>query len=106
MTNDQELKKRQQEVMVALFSRYRPLMEKAESINELCPPYCTKSSMLNLIDEAIANVDQYPFDKLNRWLGFIQGVLAVKVVINVEAERDFTRPLFHLLSDVPVKSFP
>jgi hypothetical protein len=32
--------------------------------------------------------------KANRWLGFIQGALAVNGIISVEAERNFTRPFF------------
>ena len=35
--------------------------------------------------------------KLNRWLGYIQGVLISWGVTTVEAERDFTRPLFRTL---------
>ena len=35
--------------------------------------------------------------KLNRWLGYIQGVLISWGVTTVEAERDFTRPLFRPL---------
>tara|TARA_R100001132_G_C3273801_1_gene95825 strand:+ start:367 stop:636 length:270 start_codon:yes stop_codon:yes gene_type:complete len=32
--------------------------------------------------------------KKHRWLGFIQGVLRCQWVIDVNEERDFTRPLF------------
>lgn len=104
--DNQILKHKQKMVMLTLFERYRTLVEKAESINDLCPPYCTKTSILRLIDEATINIDIYPFDKLNRWLGFIQGVMAVKAVIDVEAERDFSRPLFHLLYEQAPDPFP
>lgn len=36
-----------------------------------------------------------PIDKLNRWIGYIQGVLAVRGFLDVGAERDRTRPIFH-----------
>jgi hypothetical protein len=36
-----------------------------------------------------------PSDKISRWLGFIQGVLAVRGRLSVSAERDATRPIFH-----------
>lgn len=36
-----------------------------------------------------------PIDKMNRWIGFIQGVLTVKGYLDADAERDRTRPLFH-----------
>jgi hypothetical protein len=46
--------------------------------------------------------------KINRWLGFIQGVLAVRGRLNVVAERDATRSIFHrayrALGIVPPKS--
>jgi hypothetical protein len=35
-----------------------------------------------------------PIDKLNRWLGFIQAVAIINKYTTVQAERDFTRPLF------------
>jgi hypothetical protein len=38
--------------------------------------------------------EPYPLMKLNRWLGYIQGVLICHNVTTVEAERDWTRPLF------------
>lgn len=39
--------------------------------------------------------DTMPTDKISRWIGFIQGVLATKGLLSVAAERDRTRPLFH-----------
>lgn len=35
--------------------------------------------------------------KLNRWLGYIQGCLIERGYTTVEAERDWTRPLFRPL---------
>ncbi len=40
---------------------------------------------------------ELPLMKLNRWLGYIHGVLIAWGVTTVEAERDFTRPLFRPL---------
>lgn len=42
-------------------------------------------------------IDELPLQKLNRWLGYIQGVLITFDLTTVEAERDFTRPLFRPL---------
>lgn len=94
------------QVMQLLFRRYRELISQSVSINHLCPAYCTKDSLMRLATEAIENTSRYPYDKLNRWLGFIQGILAVKCVIDVDAERDYTRPLFHSLNSQPIPSFP
>lgn len=41
--------------------------------------------------------DRLPLMKLNRWLGYIQAVLIQKGFTTVEAERDWTRPLFRPL---------
>lgn len=38
-----------------------------------------------------------PLMKLNRWLGYIQGTLIAYELTTVQAERDFTRPLFQRL---------
>lgn len=36
-----------------------------------------------------------PIDKISRWLGFMQGVLAVRGLLSVKKERDATRSIFH-----------
>ena len=41
--------------------------------------------------------DKLPLLKLNRWLGYIQGSLIQWGITTVEAERDWTRPLFRPL---------
>lgn len=43
-------------------------------------------------DRAIQN--RWPLLKLNRWLGYIQGVLIERKRTTVAVERDWTRPLF------------
>lgn len=41
--------------------------------------------------------DRLPLNKLNRWLGYIQGTLISLGLTTVEAERNWTRPLFRPL---------
>jgi hypothetical protein len=41
--------------------------------------------------------DRLPLMKLNRWLGYIQASLIQRGYTTVEAERDWTRPLFRPL---------
>jgi hypothetical protein len=48
-------------------------------------------------NEFLLYVDSYPLNKLNRWLGYIQGVLISNGVTSVDNERNFTRPLFRPL---------
>lgn len=43
----------------------------------------------------VENVNAWPIDKINRWIGFVQGVLWEKGLIDIDEEREFTRPLFH-----------
>ena len=45
--------------------------------------------------------DGMPVAKLCRWLGYIQGVLIERGITTVQAERDWTRPLFRPLDFPP-----
>ena len=44
---------------------------------------------------SIEQIDDHPMDKLHRWLGFVQAGLFWKDALDVEEERNFSRPLFH-----------
>jgi hypothetical protein len=52
-------------------------------------------SFIDLFEEKI--YERYPLMKLNRWLGYIQGVLITKGITTIDEERDWTRPLFRPL---------
>lgn len=67
---------------------------------------CDRYSALNTGDEELnifikklrdACDAREPLFKLNRWLGYIQGVLIIRGHTTVTAERNFTRPLFRPL---------
>lgn len=53
--------------------------------------------------ELLEKLDVFPVDKTGRWIGYIQGVMASYGLLDVDAERARTRPLFaeayRLLSD-------
>ena len=53
--------------------------------------------VLRMCDHMLEHVDEFEEDKSSRWMGFVQGVLTVAGVLNVDIERDHTRPLFHAL---------
>ena len=55
----------------------------------------SKDHIEKMLNELLNNKSSWSEDKLNRWLGYVQGVLTVFKIINVEEEREFTRPLFH-----------
>lgn len=88
-----------------LFERYRRLIEaNAERLAAL-PARCQAPGLGALCEQAIAHHERYPFDKLNRWLGFVQGVLAVTGLIDVDEEREFSRPLLHAFHSQTPPSF-
>lgn len=39
-------------------------------------------------------IADFPPDKSGRWIGFVQGCMACRGLLNVDAERDRTRPLY------------
>lgn len=48
-----------------------------------------------MVHHALANLNNWPVDKTSRWIGFVQGCLACKGFLDVDSERERTRPLFH-----------
>jgi hypothetical protein len=58
-------------------------------------PGCGIEHLLWMCATALENGASWPVDKLSRWLGFIQGVMTTQGWLTVEAEREFSRPLFH-----------
>lgn len=73
-----------------LFKRYKDMVDNSTDI-----PTKKKDELLHLIDEALNRTAHYPFHKLNRWLGWVQGVLTALDITTVDIEREFTRPIIH-----------
>lgn len=88
-----------------IFSRYKAISSANSVSLSSLPLECSAESLIGLCDEAILHSDQYPFDKLCRWMGFIQGVLCTVRAIDVETERNFTRPILHAIHIDPIPSF-
>lgn len=55
----------------------------------------SKENLAWMLNKLMADLDGLPSDKVNRWIGFVQGVLAAQGYMSVKEERDRTRPLFH-----------
>ena len=51
--------------------------------------------LIVLAQKAILEINNYPIDKLSRWLGFIQGYVIFTKQTTIKNERDFSRELFH-----------
>ncbi len=45
--------------------------------------------------EILEKIDVMPVDKIGRWVGFFQGVMAASGALDVDAERERTRPIFN-----------
>ncbi len=70
---------------------YDAIMKCVERYKPMAVP---DQDLLKFLDEFNREV---PLMKLSRWLGYVQGVLIDKRITTVEAERDWTRPLFRPL---------
>lgn len=93
---------------VTLFTRYRDVILNNSSKLDVddAPAECTSVHLLNLCNEVIINHQKYPFDKLSRWMGFVQGILAKDGLISVTEERDFSRPLLHAIHKRRPPTYP
>lgn len=85
----------QTDAIIVLFSRYKGIAQYHAGALSNLPERCRAEGLQALCGEAIEKSGKYPFDKLNRWLGFVQGVLAAIGAIDVDQEREFSRPLLH-----------
>lgn len=73
------------EIVVILLERYDVKSEESENRFRI-------TSMIKAMRE---EYEDWPIDKSNRWIGFIQGALFAEGLLNIEDERHFTRPMFH-----------
>lgn len=85
------------ESIIYLFNYYKRIISCNRNTFILNYPQTDPEHLINLCQEAIDNYDKFfsldkDNSKVNRWLGFIQGVLICNGITSVEKERDFTRP--------------
>lgn len=84
-------------VLEHLFARYEKLgLTHRASLGKTVGLELAARTM-NMCAYARAHLEGFTEDKANRWLGFVQGVLTVAALIQVDTERDYTRPLFHAI---------
>lgn len=80
-----------------LFERYARLVEKTDHDDRYAnDPRLSLSNLAWMCREGMQA--DMPEDKSSRWLGFIQGCLAMRGLIDVDTERDISRPIFHSLT--------
>ena len=87
-----------QHATAALFTRYAEFIEAARAEAPDLLAADARLSLENLLwicREGAARIEELPEDKTSRWLGFVQGCLAMRQIIDVDEERNVSRPLFH-----------
>ena len=103
---DRRLSDLEAKAVLVLFTRYRDLIVKHKSEMTSEVKDCDPEHLIKLCIEVIENHRRYPFDKLCRWMGFVQGVLAAQEIIHVEVEREFSRPLLHAIHSYAPPTYP
>lgn len=83
------------EVTIGLFVGYKVICDTRTDPDPDSPDGTTLTHMSWMCSTAIEHCHTWPEDKLNRWLGFIQGVLIMKRLITTEAARNSSRILYH-----------
>ena len=89
-----DIKKRN---IVFLFEHYIDIIENTSEYINTQQSATTADAMVALCKSAIAEYDTFhAIDddnaKVNRWLGYIQGMLICIGLLTIEDERNFTRP--------------
>lgn len=82
-----------------LFERYLDVIDRASVDPFATDPRHSLENLAWMCNEAIKRAGELPLDKLSRWLGFVQGCLAMRGLIDVDSERNLSRPLFHSAYD-------
>lgn len=85
------------DVNAQLFARYASIIAAARDLPDawMDHPRLAMSNLEWMCATGQAQAATMPEDKASRWLGFVQGCLAMRGLIDVDTERDRTRPLFH-----------
>ena len=74
-----------------LAERYKILLEEAIKNYPTKPNELSQSHLIWMCQEIMLNYEEWPDDKSNRWIGYIQGVLTALQVVSVDEHRDITR---------------
>lgn len=90
---DQPVRDAQAKVISAL------LIVVADNRYKLDNPFVNASvsseHLIWMLEQALNRNNQVPVDKTGRWIGFVQGVLAARGLLDTTNERDATRAWFH-----------
>ena len=78
---------------------YISIIECGESDIDILLKHTSSKDLINLLNEALDKYDEFmeldnDNSKVNRWLGYVQGVLITVGYLTVQGERDYTRKYF------------
>lgn len=65
------------------------------NVIEGCTDKTSPENLRWMLDRCLDEILTLPVDKIGRWVGFVQGVLALSGNLDVDEERNRTRPFFH-----------
>lgn len=95
------------EALRVLYTRYEPIIEKASPDRTVfANGRMGLSNLAWLCRTALEQMDSLPIDKTNRWLGFIHGCLGMRGLIDIDEEREFSRPFLHAAYGDPENAPP
>jgi hypothetical protein len=77
-----------------LFERYEAILSQIDDDPLREDPRLCVDNLIWMCCEGRTAGPDLPLDKISRWLGFIQGCLAMRGCCDVDEERDITRPMF------------
>jgi hypothetical protein len=83
------------EASAEIFRRYLALLDGCTHDPLEAHPRLSIANLVWICEQGVAQAHVLPLDKISRWLGFVQGCLAMRGLSDVDVERDETRPIFH-----------
>jgi hypothetical protein len=92
--NDSPVRDAQAEVMRSLLNVVNENKAKL-GYNPFLPDTASYDHLVWMLENGIERNYEVPVDKTGRWIGFVQGVLICRGVMDTNDERDRTRSLFH-----------
>lgn len=103
--SNESMNEKEKEAVQLLFPRYLVLIEDhKESICKKVRQF-KADYLYSLCKDAVDNHENYSFNELSKRLGFVQGLLATDGIIDVDEERDFTRPILHAIHEFKIPTF-
>lgn len=79
------------ETHAAAFARAAKIMAETDEVGRRGSAKIRFAHLIKMCEIGAANAGTWPADKTGRWLGYVQGCLAVRGLLDVDAERDLTR---------------